>query len=115
MDADVKPKVFISNFSGHDYSPLLKYGEIVPITQGHIFFGSLDRVLYDVAEGIRDSTEDDYLAMSGAAIVNVIAAVLWYQKHGKVKLLNYDKNIIDYREMTINKDGLRLMFEVMCQ
>lgn len=87
--------------AGHDYSKVQKYGELCAITTGHVDFGSLDRIKFTVAEGIKETTADDYLVLSGTIVLNVIAAVLWYHKHGTVKLLVYDRDN-KYRELVMN-------------
>jgi len=98
--------VFVANMAGHDYTKLKRYGELVAITTGHISFGSLDRVKFVVMEGMVGAKSDDYLAVSGAAIVNVIAALAWYEMHDAVRLLNYDKKTDEYRELVITKESL---------
>jgi hypothetical protein len=44
------PRVFVTNFAGHDYTKAEKYGEIVWITKGYVSFHSLDRIKYRVCE-----------------------------------------------------------------
>lgn len=105
-------KVYVANVAGHDFTGLKKYGEIVAITKGHVSFGSLDRMAFDVAVAVRDAERDDYLAVSGAAIINVTAAIVWYQKHKRVRLLNYDKKTGEYREMVLTADSLELIHAI---
>lgn len=108
-----EPRVFVANFAGHDYSGAEKYGALCFVTKGFISFQSLDRVKYQVGMGIKDSRPDDWLALSGTNIINVLAAVLWFGMHGQIKILNYDKNTGVYREVTITKRSSDSMMEVL--
>lgn len=98
MEATVKtPRVFVTNFAGHDYSKAEKFGTIIPLTRGNLDFGSLDRVKYYLAERIVLSTEDDYVALSGSSFIAAVVCCLWMELHGQVKILNYDKMTDEYR------------------
>lgn len=101
-------RAYIANFSGHDYTALMKWAqEAKYVTKGYVSFGSLDRVKYRVAEAIADSKPEDYLVLSGRAIICVLAAIMWIEKHGKVKLLVWDeKKGGQYRELEVNKSSL---------
>lgn len=107
------PKVFIANFGGHNYQAAQDFGELHYITKGFLSYQSLDRLLYAVADGLKDTDKEDYLALSGTNIINVTAAVLWFERHGQVKLLNFDKNTGKYRELVVNSDSIRFLFEVV--
>lgn len=106
-------RVFVTNFAGHDYSSLNKYGKQVFITKGFISFQGLDRVKFQVAQGMADSKPEDWLALSGTNILNVIAATLWYQLHKKVKILNYDKESRQYRELIMTEENNAQLLEVL--
>lgn len=119
MDASVAaevldvPRVFVTNYAGHDYSALNRYGKKVFITKGFISFQGLDRVKFQVAQGLMDCGPEDWLALSGTNILNVIAAVLWYQRHGRVKVLNYDKESRQYRELILTTENNEQLFAVL--
>lgn len=113
MDTVSKPRVYISNFGGHDFSPAEKWGELQFITRGFISFQSLDRLKFQIAQGILDSSPDDYLLLSGTNIINVVAALLWFELHEKVNILNFDKTMNDYRLITITKSGTTNLMEVL--
>jgi hypothetical protein len=106
-------RVFVANYAGHDYAPLARFGKPVFITKGFISFQGLDRVKFQVAQGLMGCTADDYLALSGTNIINVIAALLWFQMHGKVKLLNFDKDARQYRELVINTENNEQLLTVL--
>jgi len=108
-------RVFVTNYAGHDYSALNKYGKQMFITKGFISFQGLDRVKFQVAQGMLESTSEDWLALSGTNILNVIAAVLWFNKHGKVKVLNYDKESRQYRELILTGENNAQLFAVLSE
>jgi hypothetical protein len=108
------PRVFVTNFAGHDYTAAEEFGEIVPITKGYISFHSLDRVKYRVCESVGDSHEEDYLLLSGIPVICVIAASYWYFLHKKVKLLVHDKKGGGkYRELIISEKNFKDLFAVL--
>lgn len=109
MDA----RVFVANFAGHDYSKAKKYGELVPITKGFVSMQGLDRLKFQIAEAIATTAPDDYLVLSGANIICVLSAVLWFQLHGKVRVLNLDKNTRDYREIVLTRENIDSVFTVL--
>lgn len=114
MGADVNgPRVFITNYSGHDYTKAESYGEIRFVTKGFISFQSLDRVRFQVADSLKETRPDDWLLLSGASIVNVLAVVFWLSMHGRVKLLNYDKTEEKYRELILTEDNIKNLLQVV--
>ena len=106
-------RVYVSNFAGHDYADAQRFGELRPITMGFISFQSLDRVKFQIAEGIRDSRPEDFLVLSGTNIVNVLAALLWMSMHGKVRILNYDKSTHKYREIVLSDESNDLLMKAL--
>lgn len=107
-------RVYVANYAGHDYSTALRqYGELHPVIMGFIPFENLDRVKYRVAEALRDSWEEDWLILSGANIINVLAALIMFIKHRKVKILNFDKTTGIYRECIIKEEAELLLLTTL--
>lgn len=106
-------RVYIANFAGHDYERAKKYGELLHLTKGFVSMQGLDRLKWQLAEAISETTSEDWLVLSGANIINVLAALLWYHRHGQVKVLNMDKNTRDYREITLTKDNMDSLFDAL--
>lgn len=107
-------RVFVTNFAGHDYTAAEQYGEIVPITKGYISFHSLDRVKYRVCEALEETTEEDWLLLSGIPVICVLAATYWYFKHKKIKMLVHDKKGGgSYRELIISEKNFQDLFAVL--
>lgn len=110
----VAPRVFVTNFAGHDYSNAERFGEIVWITRGYISFHSLDRVKYQICEQVFKSTPEDWLLLSGIPVICVVSALFWYHLHRKVKLLIHDKKGGDvYREFVITEKNFNDLFAVL--
>lgn len=112
MDA-VTSRVFVANYAAHDYEDAERYGEIKYITKGFVSFQGLDRLKFQIGQGIMDATADDWLVLSGTNIINVLAALLWFQKHGCCKILNYDKSSRTYREIVVTKENNAKLLEVL--
>ncbi len=113
-------KVYIVNFAGHNYEQAEEYGEIVPVTIGYISMGSLDRILFDVITGLKNSTPEDWLLPSGLIAVNLIAGAIWMRMHGKIKILLWDRKSKKgesggrYREMKFDADHVDFLVRSLC-
>lgn len=106
-------KVYVTNYASHDYTDAERYGEICFVTRGFISFQSLDRVRYQVAQGLKGATADDWLALSGTNIINVLAAILWFQRFGRCKILNFDKTTQKYREIIMTPENISVLMEAI--
>jgi len=107
-------RVFVANYAGHDYSAAEVYGAINWITRGYVSFQSLDRVKFQIAEAIAQSQPGDWLLVSGTPLINLLAGVLWMEKHGTMKLLVYDKKFpTQYREMIVTRKNLIELISVL--
>lgn len=117
MDAETKPVVWITNYAGHEYLPAARFGELKYLSKGYINFQSLDRVKFQVAGDLIESKPEDYLLLSGTTTICVIAAIVWYEMHKKIMLLNWDKkannNQGDYKVMIITQENLDQLLNVL--
>lgn len=96
-------KVWVVNFAGHDYSDAERYGDLEFITHGHIERDHFDRMLYIVAESLKDSSPDDWLLPSGLLPLNVLATAVWLEMHDSLRLLIWDFKKKGYRTMTVEE------------
>jgi hypothetical protein len=98
------PRVFIVNKSGHDYKPAEKWGDLYPLTEGTVHPLQTDRIRKLIEGALSCSIKQDYLLLSGAPILNALAAVEFYRKHGLVNYLVYDAKQHNYvlREVHID-------------
>lgn len=108
------PKVWITNYAGHDYAAAKHYGEFEFITKGYVSFQSLDRVKYQIAEQVAKSDKDDWILISGRPIISCVAILIWFQLHKQVKILNWDqKSGGTYRELVITERNLDEILNVL--
>jgi hypothetical protein len=107
-------RVFVTNFAGHDFAAAKPYGEIYWITKGYVSFQSLDRVKFLITEQVLLSDSEDWLLLSGTPLISVIAALVWYAIHKKVKLLVFDKKDDGkYRELIISEANIGDLLKVI--
>ena len=90
------PKVFITNDTGHDYSPAKYFGELIFMTKGLVPRTRISLMLRTFNEYLKESTSKDYILQSGPSVLNSIACALFAAKHKKLNLLLYigDKYIV---------------------
>jgi hypothetical protein len=103
--------VWIVNYAGHDHSAAEEFGKLDFLTRGYVSMGSLDRLFYTVTEAIEKTIEEDYLLLSGLIALNALAASIWLQRHGKVKMLLWDQKLGRYRELSYSKNQIDQLFE----
>lgn len=104
-------KVWVVNFAGHDYRKAQEHGEVIPVTVGYVSLGSLDRVIFDVASKLKDSSADDWLLPCGLIALNAIAAGIWMRLHGNLRLLLWDRKDDAYRTLTTDAGHLDFIIE----
>jgi len=108
-------KVWVVNYAGHDYSDAERFGELAFITKGYVSRGHLDRLLYEVAEGVAKSKPSDWLLPSGLITLNVLAAACWLHKHQHLRLLLWDNKRSQYREMKIREGQLDSLISTLSE
>jgi hypothetical protein len=107
-------RVFVTNFAGHDYEKAKQFGELYWITKGYVSFQSLDRVKFLITEQVVKSDKDDWLLLSGTPMISVVAALVWYALHKRVKLLVHDsKGDGVYRQLIISEGNVTDLLKVM--
>lgn len=80
-------KVFVINKGNYNYSDALQYGELIFLSQDFIDKTSPEKLYETYSELLKDSTEDDFLIITGLQIMNAVASSILAQKHGKVNYL----------------------------
>jgi len=96
-------KVYVVNNANHNYSKAEQYGELVYITKGKLPIFKTGTVRAMLEKGLVKFTKDDYLLISGPAIVNIMAATLLFNKFDTVKFLVFDAKQQDYVVRHLNK------------
>ena len=96
-------KVYVVNNANYDYSKAEQYGELVYVTKGKLPIFRTSTVRAMLEKGLVKFTKDDYLLISGPAIVSVMAATILYNKFDTVKFLVFDAKQQDYVVRHLNK------------
>lgn len=81
------PKVYIANKSGHDFTLAERYGSIRFLTEGHINRFNVNKLYRIIADGLSDSSGDDYLVITSLNIINALASAIFAAKHKRVNYL----------------------------
>lgn len=96
-------KVYVVNNVHHDFSKAEQYGELVYVTKGQLPIFKTSTVRAMLEKGLVKFTKDDYLLISGPAIVNIMAATLLFNKFDTVKFLVFDAKQQNYVVRHLNK------------
>ena len=96
-------KVYVVNNTSHDYSKAEQYGELVYVTKGKLPIFKTNTVRAILEKGLVKFTKDDYLLISGPAIVNIMAATILHNKFDTVKFLIFDAKQQDYAVRHLSK------------
>ena len=96
------PKVYIVNEGSHDYSDAERYGELVSLSKaGRISRYSPSVIFLNFIEILKDSKAEDYLLLSGLALVNAIDADIMSRIHDKINFLIYHQSKGTYIERNV--------------
>jgi len=83
------PKVFIPNKAYHDFSGAAKYGSLEYLTHGKISILAIGRMYRTFLPHIVRSSPDDYILITGPAILSSILCTMFGLRHGVLNLLIY--------------------------
>jgi len=100
------PKVYITNKSGHDFSPAEKFGDIIFLSEGRINQYQVARVYREYADILKDSSPEDYILITGLSLMSSVASAIMARKHGRVNWLQFHAQTKDYKSRTIIIDEL---------
>lgn len=105
MTTETTPKkatVFVSNYAGHDYTKAEVYGNLEFITRNHLRLDDVKTIVQTAQTKLANSTENDFLLLSGSSLISIIAYQILADRHGRVNLLYHDKKGNVYRTYTIH-------------
>lgn len=106
MTPQTEQRVWIVNVAGHDYSAAREYGELRRLTEGYVSRGSTDRMLWTVAQGLKNSSAHDWLLPAGMIPLNVFAVAVWLEMHDTLRLLIHDPKRGDYEPVEIDSSRI---------
>lgn len=91
------PNVYVINDMHHNFDEAEKFGEIVYVTQGKVPIFKTDAAKHMLREGLKGfDIEEDYLLLSGPAILGIMAAFIVAKDNIPIKLLVFDAKIQSY-------------------
>ena len=106
------PTVFITNRSGHDFSPAEYFGELVYLSSGKINPYQTTKMYKEFSSILNNSKPDDYILITGLSIMNSIATACMAYKHGRVNILQWHEGERKYKrrqlmlgELLIREEG----------
>jgi hypothetical protein len=82
--------VYVLNDRHHDYSEALEYGPLEFVTTDMVPVFKVDRLTKIVKENLMMFTPDDYLLISGPAVLTTIATTHIMLRYGTVNILVHD-------------------------
>lgn len=96
------PKVWIVNQRNHVYKDADRYGESIVITEEIINVFAVDNLVKNITEKMIDYSSEDYILLSGYAILNCIAIHHILKRYGVAHLLIWEANNHKYKAVTLN-------------
>lgn len=100
-------KVWIVNSAGHDFDAAKSYGEFIPLTVGRVNIFNVERLLNEFKGMLANHEKDDWILLSGNAVLNVLAVAIVLAKHGEVNMLLYDVIKKEYVPREIKFDEIK--------
>ena len=100
------PHVYITNKSGHDFSPAQKFGDLIYLSEGKINPFSVAKIYRQFADKLKKSAPDDYIMVTGLSLMNGIAFSIMGRKHGRLNILQFHSQTKTYKSRTIIVDEL---------
>jgi hypothetical protein len=81
--------VFVTNKSGHDYTPAEAYGRLVYISEGQLDRFNLNEMYRLAADAVKYATEADYILVTSLSVLNAIVCSVFGRKFGRLNILLY--------------------------
>ena len=82
-------KVFVVNRGGHNHNDAERFGELIFMSSGTINRYAVSQMYRQFVEHLKDSTEDDFILITGLSVMASIACSIFARIHGRLNLLLY--------------------------
>ena len=89
MTITIPRTVFVTNKSGHDYTPAEQYGRLVYISEGQLDRFNLNEMYRLTASAIQYANEEDYILVTSLSVLNSIVCSVFARKFGRLNILLY--------------------------
>lgn len=100
------PIVWLVNQGGHDYRDLDRFGRVMAMTTESVNPFAIDRLMITLGHYLSMAQADDYLAISGMAILNGLAMTMWATKFEDVRLLQYATKEYIYKPLILRRSAM---------
>lgn len=107
MDED-KRTVYVSNFQpDKNFQSAEKFGEVVYMSKGFIDLKNITKVRKIFERWLEEATQEDYIILTGPAVINALVIMLWFNKFGYVNILSWDTRSPRYvhNVVGLSRDG----------
>ena len=81
------PKVFVVNRGGHNHTDAERFGELIFMSEGTINRYAVSQMYRQFVDHLKDSTEDDYILITGLSVMASVACSVFARIHGRLNLL----------------------------
>jgi hypothetical protein len=99
-------RVFVVHDKGHDLTDARRFGELKIILDGKVNPFDMTSRLTDIRDGLKEAGPEDYILLSGYALLNVMAAGILMERFGQLNILLFDGLERNYRLRTLTKTQL---------
>jgi hypothetical protein len=102
-------KAYIVNYTGHNFDGIYKLyptAEIVTLSEGNVGIFNTHRLVYDFKLKMVDSGPEDVVVLTGSIILNIIASLVMFERHGHVNVLIWHAKRQEYVPRSIGGEDL---------
>ena len=104
--------VYVSNMNkSHDYTSAELFGVLRPVTTGNYPVFKTARLIEEIIESLIESSQEDYLLVSGSSIVAALSMTVWLTMHEKVNILLFDRSESMYTVRVLERKDIGLEIE----
>jgi len=90
MKASKRSSIYVPAPTNRDLSDLERYGDIKYLSDKPLHRHAIDSMESLFSERLRDSEPGDYILVSALSIMSMVAAIVFYDMHGRVNLILHD-------------------------
>lgn len=101
----LKPKVYIVNKSGHDFSDAERFGDLVFMTRGTINRYAVNVIFREFNQYLKDSKPEDFIIVTGMSTMLCVVSAIFAAKHHRLNLLLYKNGRYLERSLIFDENG----------
>ena len=95
--------VYIVNNGGHDYSDANRFGHIQFLSAVPVSKFAISKMYRDFAMRLRESTDADYILLTGLTTMACVACSCFAYLHGKINLLIFKNGKYVERKLVLSE------------